>query len=210
MMENIIEKIRGFTMVTQKRLENLINLSNRVIEDTIPGDFVECGTCRGGSAALLAYIAKEEGWKRNVWLFDSFQGHPVPMDNTAPDRAIMHEWAGTMIASEADVKLALRTLDVYVEQQVKIIPGWFQETLPIAGINEIALVHIDCDWYESILCCLTHLYPKVMSGGYIIVDDYSYSDTPGVKIAVDQFFAQRENVIAETFFVNPAKIFKIK
>jgi len=121
-MENVIEKILGFTMVTPLRLKNLLRLADTVITEHVPGDFVECGTCRGGSAALLAYKARQEGWKRNILLFDSFMGHPQPARTDIPDKELMDKWAGTLIASQADVKFALRTLDAYSDQHVKIFP----------------------------------------------------------------------------------------
>jgi hypothetical protein len=48
--------------------------------------------------------------------------------------------------------------------------------------DEIAILHLDGDWYESTMTCLVYLYPRVVPNGLIILDDYSY--WPGVKRAV--------------------------
>jgi O-methyltransferase len=38
--------------------------------------------------------------------------------------------------------------------------------------NEIALLRLDGDWYESTMDCLKYLFPKVVQKGIIIIDDY--------------------------------------
>ena len=209
-IDPVIPMVGGFTMLTKPRLNNLLILSRRLIDQKITGDFVECGTCRGGSAAILAYAAKEEGWRRQVWLFDSFQGHPEPQNQNAPDKEILKKWVGTMVASPEDVRLALSIAGAYSPEHVKIIPGWFKDSLPKTEIKKIALLHIDSDWYESTLCCLENLYGKVVSGGYIVIDDYSYEDMPGVKQAVDEFFKTRNLEINLTFKIKPAIILQRK
>ena len=97
-----IDAIRPFTMLTSDRLNNLVKLAKKLIAQKIPGLFVECGTCRGGSAALLESLAKNEGWKREMFLLDSFQGHPEARGD-APDSEEVARWSGTMVASVADV-----------------------------------------------------------------------------------------------------------
>jgi O-methyltransferase len=186
----ILEFVRPFTMLTPERLESLLNLSTRLVKDRVSGAFVECGTCQGGSAAILAYVAKQEGWKRDLYLFDSFQGHPISTSPGAPDRDEVAKWAGKLVASEEDVKAALRSVESYVPEHVNIVPGWFQESLSKVNIPQIALLHLDADWYDSILVCLQALYDKVVPGGYLQIDDYYFYD--GCRLAVDQFLSNRE------------------
>lgn len=204
----VIKKVKAFTMLSQERLENLLRLSKKLVQDKVDGDFVECGTCRGGSAALLAFSAMREGWKRKVWLFDSFQGHPKPTHKSGIDKEIMKEWSGTMVASQEDVILALKTINSFSSSHVKIIPGWFDESLQKAKINSIALLHIDADWYDATKTCLDQLYPKVVQGGYLIIDDYKTIQFPGVKDATDLFsktYTKSLKLIAE---VGPAIVFQ--
>ena len=67
--------------------------------------------------------------------------------------------------------------------------GWFQETLRAlpAGFGAIALLRIDGDWYESTKICLDVLFPKVVSGGIVVIDDYG--KWSGCREAVDEFLA---------------------
>jgi hypothetical protein len=56
---------------------------------------------------------------------------------------------------------------------VRFLPGWFRDTLPSAPIKQLAVLRLDGDMYESTIIALRHLYPKVSSGGYVIIDDYN-------------------------------------
>ena len=66
-----------------------------------------------------------------------------------------------------------------------------QDTLPrdSSRIESIAILRLDGDWYASTKVCLDHLYDKVVSGGFVIVDDYGYYE--GCKKAVDEFIEER-------------------
>ncbi len=204
----VIKKVKAFTMLNDARLVNILALANQVIDGKVKGDFVECGTCRGGSGALMAHVAKNEGWKRKVWLFDSFEGHPKPNNKSGKDKNLMTEWAGTMVASEADVVKAVKSVDAYKKDKVKIVKGWFQKTVSKSKIGKVALVHIDGDWYDSTKFCLEELYEIVEPGGVLVIDDYANKQFPGVKDAVDEFFGNREGEIEERFEVYPALVLR--
>ena len=183
----IIQAVKPFTMLSDERLNMLLKLSTEIIKNQIPGAFVECGTCRGGSGALLAWAAQHDERGRHVYLFDSFQGHPSFASEHAPDREEVTRWAGTMVASQEDVRLALRSVNVQDLARVHIVPGWFQDSIPAQNIPQIALLHLDADWYDSTLFCLQALYSRVVTDGHIVVDDYHYLE--GCRQAVDTFFS---------------------
>lgn len=71
-----------------------------------------------------------------------------------------------------------------LDGQVKFLKGWFQDTLPTAPIDRIALLRFDGDMYGSTMDCLRNLYHKVSKGGFIIIDDYGL---PGCRAAIDDF-----------------------
>ena len=52
--------------------------------------------------------------------------------------------------------------------------GWFQETLPgaLEDVDEIAILHVDADWYESVSLVLETLYERVVPGGIVVIDDF--------------------------------------
>jgi O-methyltransferase len=55
---------------------------------------------------------------------------------------------------------------------VRFLKGWFRDTLPTAPVQRLALLRLDGDLYESTTDALTHLYPEVSPGGFVVVDDY--------------------------------------
>jgi O-methyltransferase len=176
----------GLTMVGFKRLDNIEECVRRVAETKIPGDFVECGVWKGGSAIFMKAVADRLGLvDRNVWLADSFEGMPKPImaeDLTSPD----YDLSATdqLRSSPEQVLKSFQHLGLY-DERVRILKGWFKDTLPFAPIEQIAILRLDGDLYESTRDALQSLYHKVSPGGFVIVDDYS-SWAPCQK-AVDEF-----------------------
>ena len=74
----LLPKVMPFTMVGRKRLEALFRLATLINRHGIAGDLVECGTCNGGTAAVLGAAGLKGAPDRRLWLFDSFEGLPAP------------------------------------------------------------------------------------------------------------------------------------
>jgi O-methyltransferase len=174
-----------YTMVGLKRLKNLDRLVRAVDELQLAGDVVECGTCNGGSGAVLARVACRTLLNRHTWLLDSFAGMPPAGEKDSPLAA---DYTGLCCGSVERVRAVLRLVDV-PEAKVTIVKGWFEDTLPTLGVQRIALLHIDADWHDSVLLCLEHLYDRVTPGGFVIFDDYGYWE--GCRIAWEEFKARR-------------------
>jgi hypothetical protein len=157
-----------------------------VSERDIPGDVVECGTARGGSAALMGLTLKGLGADRQLWVFDTFQGLPPPTE-ADPDYRIAQLCAGGCLGELAEVTELFRSCGILSHTQ--LVQGLFQDTVPTADVQTIAVLHLDGDWYESIKVCLDHLYDRVQPGGVIQIDDYGHWE--GARKAVDEFVAAR-------------------
>jgi hypothetical protein len=160
-------------MVGVPRLRTLYRLAKRSIAHGIPGAFVECGTCNGGSGAVLAHVAATD--RRPVWLFDSFEGLPEPAPEDG-DSAI--GWKGGCLGQQAMVTEVLGRVDAR-----------FEDTLVSAPTGPIAVLHLDGDWYESTRQILSALYDRIDPRGFLAVDDYGH--WPGCRRAVDEFFKER-------------------
>ena len=182
----IFNVVKPYTMVGVKRLQALHILAVEIEKNAIPGDVVECGTCNGGTAAVLgaAIFLKIRRITRRLWLFDSFQGLPAPVECDGP-RAKSYQ--GKLVANIGNVKEVLKKVGV-PEMGVRIVPGWFQDSFQKVDIPSIALLHIDADWYESVKLSLERFYPAVSSGGFIVFDDYGFWE--GCKKATDEFLAK--------------------
>lgn len=173
--------VRPYTMLSKDRLASLYGLARKCNREGIPGAFVECGVWKGGSGVLLASQARG----RRVLLLDSFAGLPVP-DAGDVDRYGNPGEAGDCCADEADARHILHALSLTAE----LWQGWYEDTLKgaAATLPGIALLHLDCDWYESIRLCLDVLYPLISPGGVIVVDDYHF--WRGCQRAVDEYRAE--------------------
>jgi O-methyltransferase/8-demethyl-8-(2,3-dimethoxy-alpha-L-rhamnosyl)tetracenomycin-C 4'-O-methyltransferase len=173
------------TMVGLKRLRNLRHLITQVLDEDIPGDFIETGVWRGGAsiymrALLAAYAIKN----RRVWVADSFAGLPAPNPKEFPaDAGSQLHKIPVLAVSLEDVKKNFAKYDM-LDNQVVFLKGWFKDTLPTAPIDELAILRLDGDLYESTIQVLDALYNKVSIGGFVIIDDYTL---PGCRKAVEDF-----------------------
>ncbi|MDP9194540.1 MAG: TylF/MycF family methyltransferase [Acidobacteriota bacterium] len=192
-----VQFVQPYTMVGFERLMNAYDLVRRAEANELPGAIVECGVFKGGSAAVMTMAASS---KRQVWLFDSFEGLPEP---TAEDGAMAVEYAGQRASGALEpIGQCVGPLDVVKElffeklaiapSRINIRQGWFQDTLPVAKdeIGPIAVLRLDGDWYDSTKVCFENLYDLVVPGGFILIDDYGYWE--GCRRAVDEFLAARK------------------
>lgn len=185
--ERIFPLVEPYTMLGPVRLERLYRGVRDVVARGVPGDVVECGVARGGSAATMGAALLDAGADRRLWLFDTFAGLPAPSKEKDPDYTTAVEATGECRGGIGEVRdlLAARGL----ADRSELVKGLFLDTLPAARCGTIAALHLDCDWYESVSCCLDHLYDRVSPGGFIQIDDYHHWQ--GCRKAVDEFFGKR-------------------
>lgn len=183
----IHRRFAGYSMIPREAY--LANLAVASGLRAIPGCVVECGTWRGGMIAGLATLL---GPDRHYYLFDSFAGLPParPIDGEAAiawqsDRDGKNYY-DNCTASEEAAREAMRMSGA---PRYTITKGWFQDTLAaFRPDSPIALLRLDCDWYDSTLACLESLYRHVSPQGLIIIDDYYTWD--GCSRAVHAFLAR--------------------
>lgn len=178
--------IRPYTMCGAARLLGLHRAVEAVVARGIPGSVVECGAARGGSAALMGLALKRLGERRLLWVFDTFEGLPPPTEADA-DWEIARLYTGSCRSTREEVEALFEQLSILGE--TRLVKGLFQDTLPHVDPGAIALLHIDCDWYEGVRVCLDSLYDRVSPGGVIQFDDYGH--WAGARAAVEAFFHRR-------------------
>ena len=161
------------SMIGVKRLRSLADQVIDVVENDIPGDFIETGVWRGGASALARGILNTMGAEdRKVYVADSFEGLPPPDPETYPkDRHMnLHTYEPLAISID-EVKDTFRAYDLLADNVV-FVKGWFKDTLHLIEAEQFAIVRLDGDMYESTIQGMDALYPKLSVGGYLIVDDY--------------------------------------
>lgn len=198
----IINQVQNYTMTSVERLFSLINATRYISKNNILGDFVECGVWKGGSMMATAYSLKNMGeLDRNLYLFDTFEGMTPPSNN---DITYSNLEAAKLLAESSkedsssiwcyspldEVKINI-TSTGYNPEKIHLIKGKVEETIPQCIPEKIALLRLDTDWYESTRHELEHLFPRLVHGGVIIIDDYGH--WKGCQQATDEYF-QKNNI----------------
>ena len=175
-------------MIGVKRMESLHNCLDYVNNNNIPGDLVECGVWRGGGTIFMAgYVKAHEDSSRDIYVVDSFEGLPKP--SLPQDRSLdlSKEKFPQLAVDEEEVKNNFAKYDL-LDDHIHFVKGWFKDSLPKCDMEQIALLRMDGDLYESTMDILDNLYDKVVESGVIIVDDYAIKPC---RLAVEDFFKKR-------------------
>lgn len=192
------------TMIGLKRLDNLQQCIESVLNEKIEGDFIETGVWRGGACIFMRAVLAAYGIEdRKVFVADSFEGLPKPDEIKYPiDKGDKHFNKTFLVVSKEEVENNFRKYGM-LDDQVVFLKGWFNETLPKAPITKLSILRLDGDMYSSTIEALDNLYPKLSKGGFCIIDDYALS---GCKSAVDDF-RKKHNIKTEIKKVDWSGIF---
>ena len=190
-------RVAPYTMTTPARIYSLVRAVEYVSARAVPGAFVECGVWRGGSMMAVALTLLRLGvTDRDLYLYDTFTGMTAPTDE---DVRRSGERAADLLAEESrssdiwaiaaidDVREAVLSVG-YPEERIHFVQGPVEDTLPANAPEAIALLRLDTDWYSSTKHELVHLFPRLTSGGVLILDDYGYWQ--GARRAVDEYLAE--------------------
>jgi O-methyltransferase len=190
---------KDYTMTSPERMYSLYKATRYVIEAKIPGDFVECGVWKGGSAMIIAATLKQIGvTNRYIYLYDTFEGMSEPTEYDVKNvpgggasirdyweqnqKNDVNEWCYSSLGEVSD---NLQKTG-YPNNMFKLTKGKVEDTIPGVKPEIIALLRLDTDWYESTKHELDNLYPNLQDKGVLIIDDYG--SWAGAKKAVDEYF----------------------
>jgi O-methyltransferase len=195
----LVEWIKPYTKTSPERIRGWIDALQCIDRDNIPGDIVECGVWRGGNIILARLLSPA----RMCWLYDTFTGmtKPGPKDtkkggSPALQRYVDYKEAGTTwaAASVEEVRQGFEYNGVLDDKFLNFVEGDVCKTLkfPPVAPERISLLRLDTDWYESTKMELEVLYPRLVPGGVLIVDDYGH--WMGSRKAVDEYFGAGINL----------------
>jgi len=189
-------KVKLYTMTTPERIAALVNAVNYLVKNNIQGDFVECGVWRGGSTmAAIDTLMNNKDTSREIYLYDTFEGMSEP---TEADKVFTGTTAGELMnttdkedptsvwcySALEEVQQNVGALK-YPAEKVHYVKGKVEDSIPATMPENIALLRLDTDWYESTAHELKYLYPLLVPGGVIIIDDYGHWE--GARKAVDEY-----------------------
>ncbi|RYG99328.1 hypothetical protein EON65_50370, partial [archaeon] len=142
------------------------------------------GTYIGTSAAIILQILKDYDFcSRKLWVFDSFEGLPVPTKEDKGQGA-----PGKFNITVDMFKRNMIAAGVYDEKQLVITKGWFRDTCAQSKVEKIAYLRLDGDLFASTWDAITALYARVVPGGIVYVDDYG--SFAGCRQAIELFRTQ--------------------
>lgn len=192
------ERIRPYTMTDPEEVFSLCRAIEYLEAAEIPGEFIECGVWRGGSAMVMALTLLDlASTRRHLYLYDTFEdGFPsageedVSIYGETPcdlwQRSAAAGW--TVEAFTARVDSVRETIQStgYPMDRIHLVKGRVEKTIPEQAPQAIALLRLDTDWYESTVHEMEHLYPRLSRGGIFIQDDYGL--LRGARKATDEYF----------------------
>lgn len=201
-VESVVTRVAGehLSFLKPDYLRDLATLVRDVDDRQIPGLIIEAGTALGGSAIVMAAAKRTE---RPMRVYDVFGLIPPPTDDDGED---VHRRYAKIASGDArglgdgvyygyhddllaEVSESFSRLGVpAAENNVSLVKGLFQDTVVVE--EPVALAHLDGDWYDSTMTCLTRIAPHLSPGGRIVLDDY-YAWS-GCRKAVDDYFKDRD------------------
>lgn len=198
----VLNRVAGRTLGVPLQQYTTWSAVRYLVQNHIDGAIVECGTWRGGQAMIAALTLMQVGdTSRDIYLFDTFEGMPPPSDRDTRLDDGMHAdqmlelslgdrtssenaWC---IADQRDVASGMASTN-YPAEHVHLVAGLVEDTIPSEAPPRIALLRLDTDWYESTRHELEHLWPRLVPGGVLMLDDYGWWD--GARRAVDEWLEE--------------------
>ncbi|MEZ5792029.1 MAG: TylF/MycF/NovP-related O-methyltransferase [Nitratireductor sp.] len=154
--------------------------------ESLEGDVAECGTRFGKSALYMLEACSRE---REFFLFDSFEGLSDPVAGK--------DILASSIENDGKTRILQVGIDVVTRQfskhpNVHLMKGWIPNRFDEVADRNFCLVHVDVDLYQPTLDSFKFFYDRTVSGGMMICDDYGSVHYPGARLAMDEFFADKQ------------------
>lgn len=174
----LIGEVLRSKMLDLGRISTLMHLIRSVPKT---GAVAEFGVYKGYTAALLSTLTNQP-----IWLYDSFQGLPEP------DPGCAVNFQKGKLASTADE--VRQTFRLWTDREPQIVEKWFEQLVPEDIPEKLSFVHLDADMYSGTLAVLKLIYPRLVPGAIVVLDDCGWPGLPGVRQAVREFMDDRETV----------------
>jgi hypothetical protein len=192
-----------YSMTGAERMWAIVQAMKRIADKKIPGDLVEAGVYRGGNILLFKILSDKYDLKKEIWAYDTYKGMTEPTKNDisfrgtdakklmddAPIKEVSGEkhniWCySTMEEVQSNILAHAKNIE-----NINFIKGGVEQTLKIEKNlpKQISLLRLDTDWYESTKIEMECLYPRLVPGGILIVDDYGH--WKGSRKAIDEYFS---------------------
>ena len=178
----------------------------------VPGALVECGVFKGASFVRFAGFRELFGGSSSHKLigFDTFGEFPqtgYKKDQKYRARFIKNTGGESISKNQLlevlKVKEITKNIELVEGDITKTVPGYVKENPHL----KISLLNLDTDIYEPAIAILKHLWPRVVTGGGLILDDYGVF--PGETKAADEYFKNKKvKILKFPFALSPSYVIK--
>ena len=178
------DRCKNYSMLHITAFYNAFQSMNYIAKNGIKGDAVECGCFFGGMGAFMGLMRKHLGLDLKIFLFDTFEGPPIGSTDSlfGTVHTAQHLFVNYQDGVQINIESTVGSLDGY-----QLVPGLVEDTLAHSEVGPLALLRLDTDYYSSTRVELEVLYPKLVRGGVLIIDDYGLFQ--GSRKATDEYLA---------------------
>jgi hypothetical protein len=191
-----------FSMTGHLRMFLLSQAVLNAKNNNLEGDFVECGVWRGGNILLYKLLNDFYNLNKSIFAYDTFEGMTSPEDidinfkgnyayKLLQENKKSENQKNTHCIAKIDTvkKNILRYSNL---ENIIFITGPVEKTLLLEKNlpKKISVLRLDTDWYASTKVELEILYPRLVHGGVLIIDDYGH--WKGSQKATDEFFVNKK------------------
>ena len=191
-----------FSMTGPQRMYLLSQAILNAKENKLEGDFVECGVWRGGNILLYKLLNDFYGLNKTIFAYDTFEGMTTPEDididykgNSSKKELLTNKKSEDIINIHCYSTIDSVKKNILKHsklENINFIIGAVEKSLLLEKNlpKKISVLRLDTDWYASTKIELEILYPRLVQGGVLIIDDYGYWQ--GAKKAVDEYFFHKK------------------
>lgn len=171
------DSIRQNTLVDVYRAHELWSLVKETSH--VGGDILEVGVWRGGTGCLMAARAKQLKASATIFLCDTFSGVVKASERDSHYQGGEHADTSVSIVQQLATRMGL--------DNIQLLQGIFPDTTgDKIESRRFSLCHIDVDVYESAKQVAEWVWPRLISGGIIVYDDYGFLSCEGVTNLVNE------------------------
>jgi hypothetical protein len=153
-----------------------------------PGDFVECGVNAGFMSSSIMHALNWDSLNKTFYLLDTFSGLSADQVSKQELEDGILEENIRLIANKFYVTSSAQVRENFSEwKNVNIIEGSIPETLNEINSSQISFLHIDLNCAPPEVAAIRYLWPKLVPGAVVLLDDYAYKGYHHQKIAMDSF-----------------------
>ncbi len=159
----------------------------------VKGDIAECGVFQGATLVPVTYMMNKLEDPREIYGFDSFEGFGEAATVESEKDTTGHIDLETEMFQQTSVSLIKEKLKLTRTntQNLHLVKGYFENSLPAYNNHSYSFVHLDCDLASSYITCLEFFYPRLNKGGFILFDEYLDPIYTIATEAIDGFFANK-------------------